>query len=197
MTKKTSKLAKQAKPPRRSGAAKPANKVAPVKKSKPAKTYILFGTDEYAKPRAARFSAEDPQLLAAADAMHLRLVEVTNPDVVEVARRLPAGRLHASGQGLVPYVKGPLYLELVAALLPDEDQPAGPDPTAQELPGSWDEIGPGHVVIMKETSECGWWEAIVIERNDDLVTVRYRDFPDWPHTVRHRSVIALISAAAQ
>jgi hypothetical protein len=56
--------------------------------------------------------------LAAADAMHLRLVEVTNPDVAEVARRLPAGRLHASGQGLVPYVKGPLYLELVAALLP-------------------------------------------------------------------------------
>jgi hypothetical protein len=111
MTKKTSKLAKQAKPPKRSGAAKPANKVAPVKKSKPAKTYILFGTDEYAKPRAARFSAEDPELLAAADAMHLRLVEVTNPDVAEVARRLPAGRLHASGQGLVPYVKGPLYLE--------------------------------------------------------------------------------------
>jgi hypothetical protein len=135
--------------------------------------------------------------LAAADAMHLRLVEVTNPDVAEVARRLPAGRLHASGQGLVPYVKGPLYLELVAALLPDEDQPASPDPTAQELPGSWDELGPGHIVIAKETSECGWWEAVVIERNGDLVTVRYRDYPDCPSMIRHRSAIALISPAAQ
>jgi hypothetical protein len=197
MTKKTPKLAKQAKPPKPTRATKPANKVAPVKKSKPAKTYILFGTDEYAKPRAARFSAEDPELLAAADAMHLRLVEVTNPDVAEVARRLPAGRLHANGQGLVPYVKGPLYLDLVAALLPDEDPPASPDPTAQELPGSWDEIGPGHIVIAKETSECGWWEATVIERNGDLVTVRYRDFPNCPHTLRHRSVIALISPAAE
>jgi hypothetical protein len=52
-------------------------------------------------------------------------------------------------------------------------------------------------VIAKETSECGWWEAIVIERNGDLVTVRYRDLPDYPHTLRHRSAIALISPAAQ
>jgi hypothetical protein len=80
--------------------------------------------------------------------LHVRLVEVTNnPDLAEVAPKLPAGRLHASGGGLVPCIKGPLYLDLIAANLPDVDPPASPDPTPQEIPGSWDEIGPGHVVI--------------------------------------------------
>jgi hypothetical protein len=170
MTKKTRKPTKPAKSPKQSRAAKPANQVAPVKKSNPAKppakVYILFGADEHAKPRAARFSAfsaEDTALLAkAAASLHVRLVEVTNPDLIEVATKLPAGRLHASGGGLVPYIKGPLYLDLIAANLSDVDPPASPDPTPQEIPGSWDEIGPGHVVIAKETSECGWWDAVVI-----------------------------------
>jgi hypothetical protein len=65
---------------------------------------------------------------------------------------------------LVPYIKGPLYLDLIAANLSDVDPPASPDPTPQELPGGWDEIVPGHVVIAKETSECGWWDAVVVER---------------------------------
>jgi hypothetical protein len=202
MTKKTRKPTKPARPAKRAKAAK---QVAPVKKSQPpkppAKVYILFGADEYAKPRAARFSAfsaEDTALLAkAAASLHVRLVEVTNPDLAEVAPKLPAGRLHASGKGLVPYIKGDLYLDLIAANLPDVDPPASPDPTPQEIPGSWDEIGPGHVVIAKETSECGWWDAVVVERTGDLVTVRYRDYPDCPSMIRHRSAIALISPATK
>jgi hypothetical protein len=51
-------------------------------------------------------------------------------------------------------------------------------------------------VIAKESLELGWWEAIVLERTGDLVTVKYRDYPQYPPLVRHRSVIALISAAA-
>jgi hypothetical protein len=198
----TKKAPKPTKPAKRANAAK---QVAPVKKSNapkpPAKVYILFGADEYAKPRAARFSAfsaEDAALLAkAAASLHVRLVEVTNPDLAEVAPKLPAGRLHANGKGLVPYIKGPLYLDLIAANLSDVDTPASPDPTPQEIPGSWDEIGPGHVVIAKETSECGWWDAVVVERIGDVVTVRYRDYPDCPSMIRHRSAIALISPAAK
>ena len=53
------------------------------KSSKPAKpkSYILLGTEEYAKPRGARFSGDaDPELLAtAAEDMHLWLIAVTNP----------------------------------------------------------------------------------------------------------------------
>jgi hypothetical protein len=109
-----------------------------------------------------------------------RLVEVTSPDLAEVAPKLPAGRLHASGGGLVPYIKGPLYLDLIAANLSDVDPPASPDPTPQEIPGSWDEIGPAHVVIAKETSECGWWDAVVVERTGDLVTVAVPGLPGLP-----------------
>jgi len=182
--------------------AKAAKQVAPAKKSNPAKppakVYILFGADEYAKPRAARFSAEDPELLAkAAASMYLRLVEVTDPDVAEIAAMLPAGRLHANGKGLVPYIKGDLYNDLLVATLANQSPQPNPDPAPQDLPGTWDEIAPGHLVIAREALEIGWWEAVVIERNGDLVTVRYRDYPQYPPMVRHRSAIALISPAAK
>jgi hypothetical protein len=38
--------------------------------------------------------------------------------------------------------------------------------------------------------------TVVLERTGDLVTVKYRDYPQYPPLVRHRSVIALISSAA-
>ena len=205
MTNKAQKSAKRTKPSKRSRSgkrARPAQQAASPTKTKAPKTatksYILFGADEYAKPRAAKFAVEDPELLLkAAEAMHLRLVEVTEPDVAEIAATLPTGRLHANGKGLVPYVKGEVYSELLCATLATEPPQTNPDPAPQELPRSWDDLAAGHLVIAKESLEIGWWEAIVIERTGDLVTVRYRDYPQYPPMVRHRSVIALISPAAQ
>ena len=127
--------------------------------------------------------------------MFLRLVEVTEPDVAEIAAKLPAGRLHANGKGLVPYIKGALYYDLLYATLATQVARAHPDPAPQDLPRTWDDLVPGHLVIARETLEFGWWEAIVIERTGDLVTVRYRDYPQYPPMVRHRSAIALISSA--
>ena len=69
-------------------------------------------------------------------------------------------------------------------------------PTAQDLPRTWEEIAPGHLVIARETFECGWWEAVVIERSGDLLTLKHRDYPSIPNFVRHRSAVALISAPA-
>jgi hypothetical protein len=198
MTKKTQKQAKQAKrakPSKPTKQVKLAKQAAGPKLTKPAgKTYVVLGTDEYAKPRAARFTAEHPELLTqAAEDMRLRLVEVTDDDLAELAAKLPAGRLHASGPGLVPYIKGRLYCQLLWEL-PGEPWPLpNPEPTAQDLPRSWDDLAPGHIVISRETLECGWFEAVVIERNGDFATVRYRDYPAFPPRVRHRSVLALIS----
>src|SRR6202795_4490475 len=201
MTKKTRKPTKPAKPARPAKRVKAAKQVAPAKKSTPAKPtakYILFGGHEYAKPRAATFSAQDPALLAkAAETMFLRLVQITEPEVAEIAATLPAGRLHASGKGLVPYIKGDLYNELLSATLANQLPEPNPDPSPQDLPRTWDELAPGHLVIARETLEVGWWEAIVVERTGDLVTVRYRDYPQYPPMVRHRSAIALISPPAQ
>jgi hypothetical protein len=205
MTRKARKPAKPARPTktaRPAKRAKAATQTAPAKKATPAKSpgkvYVLFGADEYAKPRAARFTGEAPELLAkAAASMYLRLVEVTEPDVAEIAAKLPAGRLHANGKGLVPYIKGDLYNELLFATLATELVKANPDPAPQDLPRTWDALVPGHLVIARETLEVGWWEAIVVERTGDLVTVRYRDYPQYPPMVRHRSAIALITPPAQ
>jgi hypothetical protein len=82
--------------------------------------------------------------------------------------------------------------------VPDDGLPPqiNADPVPQDLPRTWDELAPGHLVIAKESLELGWWEAIVLERTGDLVTVKYRDYPQYPPLVRYRSVIALIAAAA-
>ena len=200
---KTSKATKRAKATKKPPAkrTRSASQMAPTKKSAPTqprvKSYILLGADEYAKPRAARFSGEDPALLAkAAETMHLRMVEITEPEVAEIAALLPAGRLHANGKGLVPYVKGDVYTELMCTALTSKSPQPNPNPAPQDLPRSWDDLAPGHVVIAKESLELGWWEAVVIERTGDLVTIRYRDYPQYPPLVRHRSVIALIASAA-
>jgi hypothetical protein len=142
MKKNTRKVASRAKATKRPSAkrTRPASQAAPKKKSTPTrpprKSYILLGADEYAKPRAARFTGEDPALLAkAAEAMHLRLVEITEPDVAEIAALLPVGRLHANGKGLVPHVKGDVYSELMCTALPTKPPQPNPDPAPQDLPG--------------------------------------------------------------
>jgi hypothetical protein len=159
MTKRTRKPAKPARPTKAAKSAakraKAASQVAPAKKTTPAKppgkVYVLLGADEYAKPRAARFSAEDPELLAkAAASMSLRLVEVTEPDVAEIAAKLPAGRLHANGKGLVPYIKGALYYDLLLSTLATQVARANPDPAPQDLPRTWDDLVPGHLVIARD-----------------------------------------------
>ena len=167
-----------------------------TRKAKP-KSYILLGPDEFARPRGARFSDEDPELLVkAAEAMHLWLIEVANRDLAKAAALLPAGRLHASEDELVPYIENDVYSEVLSTAIDDIPwPPRDVAPTAQDLPRSWDEIAPGHLVIARETLECGWYEAVVIERNGDLLTLRWRDYPLPPDFVRHRSVVALICAA--
>ena len=93
----------------------------------------------------------------------------------------------------MPYIKGVLYTELLSAVMGELRPQQNSEPAPQDLPRSWDDVAPGHLVVARETLEFGWWEAVVVERNGDLVTVRYRDYPDFPPQVRHRSFVALIS----
>jgi hypothetical protein len=152
MPNKTRKPAKPAKPSKPVQRVRLTEQATPTKKGKPdrptQRTFVLFGADEFGKPRAAKFAADDKELLTkAAEALHLRLVEVATPEMAAVAAKLPTGRLHASGGGLVPHIKDSLYLELVAENLVDGPSPPRPDPTARDVPGNWDEIAPGHLVI--------------------------------------------------
>jgi hypothetical protein len=163
-------------------------------------TLIVLGFDDQQKPRGARFVDAKPDLVTkVADLLGFKVYEASSEDVAEYAKKLPLGRLYANGRGFVPNIRQSLYSDLVV-ILGQEPQAALTKtgdkdrlPAARGLPRSWDEIGPGHLVIAQEALEYGWWEAIVLDRQGDTFILQYRDYPHLPKFVRHRSGIALMS----
>jgi len=163
---------------------------------------IVLGYDDQHKPRGARFQGADTKLVTtAAKAMGLNVYQAATEDLAALAKKLPVGRLYSNGKGFVPNVRQTLYSEFIATLahepqaaLAKDDEPPLPV-IASGLPKSWDEIAPGHLVVAQENLEYGWWEAIVLDRNGDMLTLRFRDFPKLPRFVRHKAAVALISTA--
>jgi hypothetical protein len=136
-------------------------------------TLIVLGFDDQQKPRGARFVDAKPDLvIKAADLMGFKVYQATPPDVAEDAKKLPLGRLYANGRGFVPNIRQSLYSDLVVALGQEPDAALSRNgnglQAALGLPRSWDEIGPGHLVIAQEALEYGWWEAIVLARKSQL-----------------------------
>ena len=168
-------------------------------------TLVVLGFDDQQKPCGARFVGDKPELVVkAAELMDLKVYKANTPDLAAIAKKLPVGRLYANGRGFVPNVRQALYSDVIVELNaepkltvvgPKDDKASLP--VARGLPRSWDEIEPGHLVITQENLEYGWWEAIVIARNADMFTLRYRDFPKLPKFFRHRSAIALMSPASE
>ena len=49
-------------------------------------------------------------------------------------------------------------------------------PPNHSLPKDWDEIDINHLVLAKDDSQWGaWWEAIPVEKADDLFRLRWRE----------------------
>jgi len=161
----------------------------------PLKMFIILGMDEQQKPHGARFADSNPELVAkAASLMDYKVYEVTTRELTEIGRKLPIGRLYANGRGFVPIIRQTLYSKIIVALAGDaKESPDDPLPTAAPgLPTTWSEIAPGHLVIAQESSENGWWETIVIACKDDMLTLRFRDYPKLPKFYRHRTAVALV-----
>ena len=163
---------------------------------------IVLGYDENQKPRAARFPGADAELVAkAAQLMDLKVYEAATEELAALAKRLPVGRLYGNGRGFVPNIRQSLYSEIIVTLAVEPQAAVGKDqdepPVATGLPRTWDDIAPGHLVIAQEALDYGWWEAIVIARNGDMFTLRFRDYPKLPKFVRHRNAIALMSPPAE
>ena len=134
--------------------------------------------------------------------MGLGLYKASSPAVLALAKKLPEGQLYANGRAFVPNIRQPLYSDLVVALAAEPQQAAvgleeGSGPTPRGLPTNWAQIEPGHLVIAQECLEYGWWEALVIERREDMLTLRYRDYPRLPKFFRHRSAVALKSPPSE
>ena len=163
-------------------------------------TLIVLGFDDQQKPRGARFVDAKPDLVTkVADLLGFKVYEASSEDVAEYAKKLPLGRLYANGRGFVPNIRQSLYSDLVVVLGQEPQATLSKTgdkdslPAARGLPRSWDEIGPGHLVIAQEALEYGWWEAIVLDRQGDTFILQYRDYPHLPKFVRHRSGIAMMS----
>jgi hypothetical protein len=183
------------------------SKTSATKTSSPASDdlgLLVLGFDEQQKPCGARFVDAKPDLVAkAAQVMGLKVYKPSSPEVAEVAKKLPVGQLYATGRAFVPNVRQTLYSDVIVALAGEPQQAAvGADdakastPVACGLPRNWDEIAPGHLVIAQESLEYGWWEAIVLDRKDDMLTLRFRDYPRLPKFFRHRTAVALMSPAS-
>jgi hypothetical protein len=166
---------------------------------------VLFGIDDHGKPRGAYFEAVDSeQMTRAAAAMKLRLLRPITASQIELAKKLPVGRIHANGTGFVPPIRPGLYSALqLAAESPQQSgttaSTVAPPPTAARgapgLPASWDEIDVGHLVLSQAESDegwWGWWESIVVARDNDMLTVKWRNYPKEPLEVRHRTAVALL-----
>ena len=161
---------------------------------------IVLGRDEAGKPRAARFPTGHDNLVAqAAKAMNLAVCKDDGDVLAELAQKLPSGRLYATGRGFVPPVGRSLYDRLVEQLrlagqqVPGEDAAqSGADQPAPSLPATWDDVAVGHLVIAYEDAINGWWEAIVLARDGDMLTLKWRDYPWQPNVRRHAGAVALL-----
>ena len=165
---------------------------------------IVLGRDEAGKPRAARFPAGHDGLVAkAAKAMNLAVCKADGEVLTELAKKLPPGRLYSTGRGSVPSVGQSLYgriveqLRLAGQAVPDEpNQPNGEQSSTTQaapgLPTSWDDIAVGHLVIAQQSAIAGWWEAIVLARDGEMLTLKWRDYPDEANVLRHVGSVALL-----
>jgi len=161
---------------------------APTAGPKPVPGVIVFGVDENNVCRAASFAADQFDLATkAAKLMQLRAVKVQGAELTDLAGQLPVGRIYASGQGFVPAIRPSLYDQLTDL--------ADPKPAAA-LPTSWDEVDVGHLVLVKEGPGDGWWEAIVVAKDNDMLTLKWRDWRGYPQVVCHRAAVALLKPTA-
>jgi hypothetical protein len=149
---------------------------------------IVFGLDPTGKPKAATFPAQQADLATkAAGLMQLRILKVDSPELTQFATQLPVGKIYASGHGFVPQVRTAIYDRLL--------QFADPAP-APGLPATWDAIDVGHLVIARDDLAAGWWEAIVVAKDGDMLTLKWRDYPKQAPAVLHRAALALLRPTA-
>jgi hypothetical protein len=184
------------------------------KKSKAVSQAFVFGLDENGKPRGARFpQGLKDNIAAAAIDMKFNLVHDHSAEFTALGMKLPVGRIYGSGRSFIPPIRRDLYDKLKAAQSrPGERIPGGVPiniesdkigetvsgvelgiPMANNLPRDWQAIEPGNLIIAQSSHIEGWWEALVVERAADILTLRWRDYPDEGTVQRHVGTVALIN----
>jgi hypothetical protein len=187
---------------------------------------VLFGLGVGDKPRAGYFAAAHAALaIKAAEAMKLRVLKVETPELKALAGKLPAGRIHANGHGVVPFVRNELYAKLAQLAQPNKSEPGPATPPASEpsagaankkgsdqagsaaaaralpagsprLPYDWEHIEVGDLVVAQSPdAEDGWSEAVVTGKTGEMLTLRWRESPRQKAITRHRLNLARLCPA--
>ncbi len=162
----------------------------------PAKV-VVFGLDSNWRPHAAWFpKAQADQARAAAKQLRLNVIEVSNGTAADLVGKLPAGQIHAAGPAMVPPVREDLYEKVVATINSRGEAGKQPgEPIVTDLPETWAAIKPGHLVLTQDSLVDGWYEAIVVGRTGDKLTLRSRDYPGHPNFTVPVMAVALVKPA--
>lgn len=186
-----------------------------VKKPDGGSPLYVFGLDESGKPRGARFpQGLKDNIVSAATDMKFNVVHDHSAEFAALGQKLPVGRIYGSGKSFIPNIRRDLYDKLKAAQeRPNEAIEKGvyvniasgnagsttvanfPETAAAPtLPRTWTEIRVGDLVIAQSSHIEGWWEAVVAERGaNDILTLRWRDYPAEGTVQRHLGGVALIN----
>jgi hypothetical protein len=143
--------------------------------------------------------------------------------VSALGMKLPVGRVHGGGKVVklfVPNIRRELYDQILEAARIAAEQSAAEmeaggaeqavkalkdraeaalaevrtaSPVTSGLPRSWESIAVGHMVLVHESPADGWWEATVLKREDEILTLRFRDYPKQPTFIRHINAVALVN----
>lgn len=163
---------------------------------------VMLGFDAEKMPRAARFKLSDETAaLKAAGLTGLQLAYAQSDAAIGLARKLPEGKLYASGKGVVPRVKPDVYAQLAKELEFKTDTKSKPttEPKVDTAVGSavatlWATIKVGSVVLVFENADPklpGWYDCVVlaIDKDNETLKVRWRDYPGFkPFNVKRSAV---------
>lgn len=181
---------------------------------------FVYGLDEAGKPKGARFSISEMETVGPViAAQKLQFFEGHTEELANLGMKLAVGRIYARGKSFIPNIKRDLHDQIQAEVVRSQKEfersraepvaasPAAPEgdsrtatadvtilpPLPSGLPQNWESIAVGNMVLADEGPGEGWWEAIVIARDNAILTLRYRDYPKVPKFERHISTIALIN----
>lgn len=171
-------------------------------------TIVIYGRDDSGKAHASWFGAADAELATkAAGLMGMIALPVTTPECRALALQAARGRIHASGLAFAPFVKTVAY-EALKALGGEPPQPA-PKPAVaindaavepvphSSVPTTWSEISAGGLVLAPE-GDGAWYLAVISEaKSEDLLILRWRDWPEESPIVRRREDLALVRIAME
>lgn len=161
---------------------------------------LVFGLSEEGKPQAGLFSGSQAALARkAAKQLGLTALPVSSDDLAVIKAKIPAGRLYANRRSFVPAARRDVHEKLLEFARTSgsgskgHGSDAGGLPTSPPagIPKDWDTIEPGQQVIAQQSLIGGWWEAIVLVREGDMLTLKWRDYPEESHFRMHRTQVAL------